>query len=299
MELNLSGLVTETRNINTMNIDEASTKELVRLINNEDKSVPLAVERELPAVAEAIDIICEGLKKGGRLIYAGAGTSGRLGVLDASECPPTYGTPPELVVGLIAGGEKAFLKAVEGAEDSAELGQNDLKAINFCENDTLVAISASGRTPYCVGAMNYAKSKGAKVVSVCCNPQSEMAGLADTAISVVVGPEAVTGSTRMKAGTAQKLVLNMLSTGAMIKTGKVYQNLMVDVQPTNEKLIERAKRIVSEATGESKEKSAATLEEAGYNPKTAIVMLLLGVSAEEARKRLSKADGRIKEAAKL
>lgn len=296
MELNLSGLVTEKRNKNTMKIDEASALELVTLINNEDKTVPLAVEKELFNIAEAVDTIYSGMKKGGRLIYAGAGTSGRLGVLDASECPPTYGAPPELVIGLIAGGEEAFLKAVEGAEDSRELGENDLKAIGLKENDTLVAISASGRTPYCVGGMNYAKSIGVKVISVCCNPESEMARLADTAISVVVGPEAVTGSTRMKAGTAQKLILNMLSTGVMIKLGKVYQNLMVDVQPTNKKLVERAKRIVMEATGEPEEKAKSALTKASYNPKTAIVMILLDIEADEAKARLEASNGRIKDA---
>lgn len=296
MDLNLSGLITETRNKNTMKIDEASTLELVALINNEDKTVPLAVEREIPSIAEAVDAIYDGMSKGGRLIYAGAGTSGRLGVLDASECPPTYGASPDLVIGLMAGGQEALLKARENAEDSPELGESALKEINIGKNDTLVAISASGRTPFCVGAMNYAKKAGAKVISLCCNPESEMAKIADTAISVVVGPEAVTGSTRMKAGTAQKLVLNILSTGVMIKLGKVYGNLMVDVQPTNEKLVERAKRIVVEATGESDEAAKKALGEAGGNPKTAIVMLLAGVSAEEAKERLEKAKGRIKEA---
>lgn len=296
MEVNLSGLLTEQRNPNTREIDKASSLEIARLLNNEDKTVPLAVEKELEGIARAIDVICEKLQSGGRLFYCGAGTSGRLGVLDASECPPTYGVSPELVNGLIAGGETALLHAVENAEDSLTLCEQDLKERSFGSGDVLVGIAASGRTPYVLGGMRYARTLGAPVIALSCNPGSDMAALADVAISPQTGPEAVTGSTRMKAGTAQKLVLNMLSTGVMIRLGKVYENLMVDVQPTNEKLIERAKRIVMEATGAEAAAAEKALRETGQNPKTAIVMLLAGVDAGEAKRRLQATGGKIREA---
>lgn len=296
MGVSLSMLVTEQRNPNTMQIDEVSTEELVRLINAEDKTVPLAVEKELPQIAKAIDVIAGQIETGGRLFYCGAGTSGRLGVLDASECPPTYGVDPGLVVGLIAGGKEALLSAREGAEDSETLCEEDLRANGFNEKDVLCGIAASGRTPYVIGGMKYAKALGAPVISLTCNPVSEMAALADIAISPVVGPEVVTGSTRMKAGTAQKLVLNMLSTGVMIKLGKTYGNLMVDVQPTNLKLVARTRRIVMQAADATEEEAEAALSQCGHHPKTAILMLLKGVDAQKAETLLKESGGRIKAA---
>lgn len=296
MGVSLSMLITEQRNPNTMQIDEVSTEELVRLINAEDKTVPLAVEKELPQIAKAIDVIAGQIETGGRLFYCGAGTSGRLGVLDASECPPTYGVDPGLVVGLIAGGKEALLSAREGAEDSETLCEEDLRANGFNEKDVLCGIAASGRTPYVIGGMKYAKALGAPVISLTCNPASEMAALADIAISPVVGPEVVTGSTRMKAGTAQKLVLNMLSTGVMIKLGKTYGNLMVDVQPTNLKLVARTRRIVMQAADATEEEAEAALSQCGHHPKTAILMLLKGVDAQKAETLLKESGGRIKAA---
>ena len=296
MKIDFSAMATEQRNPNTMEIDTLSTLEMVNRINNEDKTVALAVERELPTIAEAIDVITGQLKKGGRLFYCGAGTSGRLGVLDASECPPTYGVSPDLVVALIAGGKEALLSAREGAEDDFSLCEADLRAHDFCKNDVLVGIAASGRTPYVLGGMRYAKACGAPVISLTCNEGSQMAAEADIAISPVVGPEVVTGSTRMKAGTAQKLVLNMLSTGVMIKRGKVYENLMVDVQPTNEKLVARTRRIVMLATGVSEEEAEAALSQCSHHPKTAIVMIKRGVDAQEAAMLLLDADGFVRKA---
>lgn len=298
MAVNINGLVTESRNQNTMNIDEASTLEMVKLINNEDKTVAYAVEKELKNIAKAVDAIYAAMKKGGRLFYSGAGTSGRLGVLDASECPPTYGVSNEIVVPIIAGGDTAITTAVEDAEDSETLLTIELKARGFTCDDVLVGIAASGRTPFVIGGMKYAKDIGATVISLTCNPDSEMAAMADIAISPVVGPEAVTGSTRMKAGTAQKFVLNMLSTATMIKLGKVYQNLMVDMMPTNLKLIEREKRIIMQATGCDYETAEEYAEASGYHAKTAIVMLLLNVSADEAKQKLEQANGHIGEAVK-
>ena len=284
---------TEERNSLSCNIDSCSTIDMLRIINNEDKKVAPAVEKELEHIASAVDLIYSRLKEGGRLIYIGCGTSGRLGILDAVECPPTYSTEPEQVMGIIAGGYDAIFRAVEGAEDNFNLASSDLKAINFNSSDVLVGIAASGRTPYVIGAIRYAKEIGAKTVAVTCCPGSEIEASADIAITPVPGPEVVTGSTRMKSGTAQKLVLNMLSTGAMIKLGKVYGNLMVDVKPSNEKLIHRCERIVSEATGISEEEAASVLERCGYSPKVAIVMVLCGVDAEEARNLLHGNEGRI------
>ena len=247
--IKLENLTTESRNSSSLNIDKVSTLDMVKIINNEDKKVALAVEKELVKIAEAIDGIVSGMQKGGRLIYIGAGTSGRLGILDASECPPTYGVSEELVQGIIAGGTEAIFRAKEGAEDSKELAIEDLKSKNITENDTIVGLAASGRTPYVIGGLEYANKIGALTVSITCNANSEVAKVSKVSIAPVVGAEVVTGSTRMKAGTAQKLVLNMLSTGTMIKLGKVYGNLMVDVRATNKKLVERAKKIVCEATG--------------------------------------------------
>lgn len=293
---NLSSLQTEQRNPRSMHIDRMDTIDMVRVINQEDHLVAQAVEKELPHIAEAVDVITEKLKNGGRLIYCGAGTSGRLGVLDASECPPTYGVDPGMVVGLIAGGPKAVTQAAEGAEDKAELGVEDLKHISFTEKDVLVGIAASGRTPYAIGAMDYARSIGAPVIAVVCCAGSEMSRHADITIAPVPGPEVVTGSSRMKSGTAQKMVLNMLSTASMIKLGKVYENLMVDLRPSNEKLVQRAIRIVCSATGAEAAEARRALEEADMHCKTAIVMILMNLTAEEARAALAKADGRIAQA---
>lgn len=289
----LKKIATEQRNPDTMKIDTLSTLEMVQLINREDHKVAQAVSLVTDKIAQAVDVIADRLSKGGRLIYCGAGTSGRLGVLDAVECPPTYSTEPDMVQGLIAGGYPAIFKAVEGAEDSKELGVQDLKGIEFHAGDVLVGIAASGRTPYVLGAMEYAKELGAVTVSVTCCPGSVLDSFADIGIAPAPGPEVVTGSTRMKSGTAQKMVLNMLSTGAMIKLGKVYGNLMVDVKPSNEKLIRRCVTIVCAATECDEATAVAALEVCDYRPKTAIVMILCGVNAECAKAQLQKADGRI------
>ncbi|PHZ59982.1 N-acetylmuramic acid 6-phosphate etherase [Photobacterium leiognathi] len=291
MKIDLTQLVTESRNTASQNIDMLSTVEMLQVINNEDKKVALAVEQVLPEIAQVVDAIAIAFQQGGRLIYAGAGTSGRLGILDASECPPTYGSKPEQVVGLIAGGHQAILKAVENAEDNREMGAQDLIDLNFTEKDVLVGIAASGRTPYVMGAMEYAKLQNAMVACISCNPQSPMAALADVAITPVVGAEVVTGSSRMKAGTAQKLVLNMLTTGSMIRVGKVYGNLMVDVEATNAKLVERQKNIVMQATECSREEAEQALTQCNGHCKTAIVMLLAGVDAQTAADLLAKNNG--------
>ena len=289
----LKKIATEQRNPNTMNIDALSTLDMIKLINSEDHRVAEAVSLVTDKIAEAVDVIADRLSRGGRLIYCGAGTSGRLGILDAVECPPTYSTEPEMVQGLIAGGYPAIFKAVEGAEDSKELGVQDMKGISFASGDVLVGVAASGRTPYVLGCMEYAKELGAATVSVTCCPGSVLDTFADIGIAPAPGPEVVTGSTRMKSGTAQKMVLNMLSTGAMIKLGKVYGNLMVDVKPSNEKLIRRCVTIVCAATECDEAAATAALEACEYRPKTAIVMILCGVGAEEARAMLDQADGRI------
>ncbi|GJB99616.1 N-acetylmuramic acid 6-phosphate etherase [Aeromonas caviae] len=291
MTIDLSSMITETRNPASVEIDQLSTLEMLRVINQEDQQVALAVGQLLPEIARAVDAIAAAFGKGGRLVYIGAGTSGRLGILDASECPPTYGVSAEQVIGLIAGGHKAILQAVENAEDDAELGAQDLKNIQFCANDVLVGIAASGRTPYVLGAMAHASAVGATVCSISCNPGSPLARAADISMVAVVGPEIVTGSSRMKAGTAQKLILNMLSTGAMIRTGKVYGNLMVDVEATNAKLVERQKRIVMEATDCDRTTAERALAEADNHCKTAIVMILAGLTADEARHRLQSSNG--------
>jgi len=294
--INLSVMVTENRNSASENIDCASTLEILQIINNEDKKVAIAVEKQLTNIAKAVDAISHALLNRGRLIYLGAGTSGRLGILDASECPPTYGTAPEQVVGLIAGGHPAIFKAVENAEDSPELAVNDLKNINFCEQDILVGIAASGRTPYVIGGMQYAKSLGATVISLCCNANAPMINLANIAITPIVGAEVVTGSSRMKAGTAQKLVLNMLTTASMIKIGKVYGNLMVDVEATNAKLVERQISIVMQATDCSRQTAITTLNQCNQHCKTAILMILAGLTAEEATQKLLNNNGFIRKA---
>lgn len=296
MTIDLSKLLTERRNANSTHIDTLSTEEMLTVINQEDQQVAHAITPYIPQIAQLVDAVAAAFQKGGRLIYSGAGTSGRLGILDASECPPTFGSRPEQVVGLIAGGHKAILSAVENSEDNVAQGADDLKALNFNANDVLVGIAASGRTPYVIGAMNYAKSLKACVATITCNPHGEMAKLADIAITPVVGPEVVTGSTRLKAGTAQKLVLNMVTTGAMIRCGKVYSNLMVDVEATNAKLIERQVSIVMEATECDRETAVAALNACHRHCKTAIVMVLADLSAEEATALLAQNGGYIRKA---
>lgn len=294
MKIDLSTLVTESRNPASKNIDTLSTLEMLKVINHEDQKVAFAVERVLPQVAQAVDAISVAFAQSGRLIYCGAGTSGRLGILDASECPPTYGTPRGQVIGLIAGGNTAILQAVENAEDNEALGEQDLRDQHFNANDVLVGIAASGRTPYVIGAMRYARAQGATVVSLTCNQDSEMSQLADIAIEPVVGSEVVTGSSRMKAATAQKLVLNMLSTGAMIRIGKVYGNLMVDVEATNAKLVQRQINIVMQATECSYQRASEALNACERHCKTAIVMILADLSAAEASTILKHKNGFIR-----
>ncbi len=297
--INLEGIATERRNPYTMHIDQVSTIEMLKLINEEDKRVPLAIGQVLPQIAQAVDVIVEHIHQGGRLFYIGAGTSGRLGVVDASECPPTYGTEPELVQGIIAGGSAALLVAQEGAEDSPELCVHDLKERGFGQQDVLVGLAASGRTPYVVGGMEYANSLDAITISLTCAPGSPIEALARIPITVVTGPEVITGSTRMKAGTAQKLVLNMLSTATMIKLGKVYGNLMVDLKATNKKLEERSIRIVMEATGEDRSVAKKALADSQGHAKLAIFQLLSGLPRAEAAELLNQAEGYIAKALKL
>ena len=292
-DLNLATLTTEARNPRTTNIDQLSTLEMLTVINEEDQAVPLAVATQLPQIARAIDETAARFDKGGHLFYIGAGTSGRLGVLDASECPPTFSVPPTLVQGLIAGGDSALRKSSEKSEDSREQGATDLLAAGFGKDgapDTLVGIAASGRTPYVIGAMEAAKKLGSLVISLTCVEGSEMARVADIPIAPITGPEIVTGSTRLKAGTATKLVLNMLSTGVMIRTGAVYGNLMVNVQPTNEKLVDRAQRIIAAATGVDRPTAAKLLTEAG-SVKVAIAMQKLSLDRTAAETKLKTAGG--------
>ncbi|WP_077619997.1 N-acetylmuramic acid 6-phosphate etherase [Bacillus sinesaloumensis] len=290
----LDKLTTEMRNPNSTDLDKKSVKEILMLMNEEDQKVPLAIKQEIDKIETVVNLTIEAFRNGGRLIYVGAGTSGRLGVLDASECPPTFGVDAGLVRGVIAGGEKAITTAIEGAEDDDILGGDDLKAISLTEKDVVVGIAASGRTPYVIGALNYAKQVGAATASVSNNKHSVIGKIADVAIEVVSGPEIVTGSTRLKAGTAQKLVLNMITTASMIGIGKVYENLMVDVQPTNKKLVERAKKIIMEATGVDYEAAQSYFEEAHQQVKPAIVMILLNCSYEEALVRLDVSKGFIR-----
>lgn len=296
MQIDLSQMITEGRNPASQNIDELSTEAMLRVINDEDKKVALAVEAIVPQIAQVVDAITAAFSNGGRLIYCGAGTSGRLGILDASECPPTFGTPRSQVVGLIAGGHTAILQAVENAEDNVEQGAQDLKDINFNANDVLVGIAASGRTPYVLGALAYAKQQGAFSAALTCNPNSPMSQAADVALTPVVGPEVVTGSSRMKAGTAQKLVLNMLTTGAMIRSGKVYGNLMVDVEATNQKLVQRQINIVKQATDCDDATAQQALNACHGHCKTAIVMVLAGLDASEAQALLKQNSGFIRNA---
>ena len=294
----LSTLMTEQRNPNSMHVDSLSALEIVQLMNQEDKKVPLAIEKCLPQIAQAVECIVAAFQQGGRLVYIGAGTSGRLGVLDASECPPTFGVSPEMVKGIIAGGERALRHPIEGAEDSKAQAVIDLQTIQFSSKDVLVGIAASGRTPYVIGALEYAKSLGSVTVSIASNPNSAMANIVDIAIDTVVGPEVLTGSSRLKSGTAQKLVLNMLTTASMILMGKCYQNLMVDVQASNEKLKARAIRIVMQATDCDKALAEETLKQADQNAKLAIMMILSGLDRAQAEALLEKHQGKLQLALK-
>ena len=294
----LSTLITEQRNPNSMNVDSLSALEIVQLMNEEDKQVPLAIEKCLPQIAQAVERIVAAFQQGGRLVYIGAGTSGRLGVLDASECPPTFGVSPEMVKGIIAGGERALRHPIEGAEDSKTQAVVDLQTIQFSSRDVLVGIAASGRTPYVTGALEYAKSLASVTVSIASNPNSAMANIVDIAIDTVVGPEVLTGSSRLKSGTAQKLVLNMLTTASMILMGKCYQNLMVDVQASNEKLKARAIRIVMQATDCDKALAEETLKLADQNAKLAIMMILSGLARAQAEALLEKHHGKLQLALK-
>ena len=294
----LSTLITEQRNPNSMHVDSLSALEIVQLMNDEDKQVPLAIEKCLPQIAQAVECIVAAFQQGGRLVYIGAGTSGRLGVLDASECPPTFGVSPEMVKGIIAGGERALRHPIEGAEDSKAQAVVDLQTIQFSSKDVLVGIAASGRTPYVIGALEYAKSLGSVTVSIASNPNSAMANIVDIAIDTVVGPEVLTGSSRLKSGTAQKLVLNMLTTASMILMGKCYQNLMVDVQASNEKLKARAIRIVMQATDCDKALAEETLKQADQNAKLAIMMILSGLERAQAEALLEKHQGKLQLALK-
>jgi len=294
--LDLKKFKTESRNQNSMHLDEMTALQIVTLMNQEDRKVPAAIEQVLPEIAEAVTAIEHAFLEGGRLFYMGAGTSGRLGVLDASECPPTFGVPADLVVGLIAGGEKAFIKAVEGAEDDRVLGRSDLEKHRLCAKDVVVGIAASGRTPYVLGGLAYAGELGCKTVAISCNKESLIGAAADIAIEAEPGPEVLTGSTRLKAGTVQKLILNMLTTASMVRIGKVYQNLMVDVVQSNDKLRTRAENIVMEVTGVERDRARAVIEEANGSVKTAIVMILADCNVKKATDLLAKAKGHVRDA---
>jgi N-acetylmuramic acid 6-phosphate etherase len=287
----LARLLTEQRNPASHNLDTLSVEEVLRLINAQDKLVPLSVEKEIPYIARAVEIIVEAFRHGGRLIYAGAGTSGRLGVIDASECPPTFGTDASQVVGMIAGGDQAMFSSQEGAEDNQAQARLDIEALRVGSHDVVCGIAASRRTPYVVAAVGRARELGAKTLYITTNPRADFNLQVDVAICPEVGPEVLMGSTRMKSGTAQKLVLNMLTTTAMVRMGKVYENMMVDLQLTNHKLVERARRIVMMATGVDYDTAADTLKKSDNHVKTAIVMLKTGVDADAARRRVAEADG--------
>lgn len=294
--VNIDGLTTETVNEATKDIDQLDALGIVTLINKEDQKVALAIEEELPMVAKAVDAIAERFKKGGRIIYCGAGSSGRMGTLDSVELTPTYNVSPDRAFGLLAGGQKAMYVAVEGAEDSKELAVEDLKGVNAGPDDCIIGIAASGRTPYTASALEYANSIGALSISITCNKNSEMAKIAQISIAPVVGPEAISGSTRMKAGTAQKMIVNMISTAVMVRLGKVYQNYMVHVLPTNEKLVERATRMIASITGAEHDEALKTLKQAEMVVPEAIIMQSSGCTKEEAKKALEQAEGRVRDA---
>ena len=299
MGLTLDNLLTEARNPQTMELDSMTPLEIVTAMNREDARVPESIRPQLPNIAQCVAWATEAIRSGGRLIYMGAGTSGRLGVLDAVECPPTFGVSPDVVVGLIAGGERAFVKAVEGAEDSRELGKADLEAIGLTPKDLVVGIAASGRTPYVLGGLAYANSLGCKTAAISCNPGSAVGKEARLAIEVAPGPECLTGSTRLKAGTAQKLILNMISTATMVGCGKAYSNLMVDVMQTNEKLVVRAQNIVMEATGVSRDSAKEAIALAGGSCKLAVTMILADCTVKEAKERLERCGGSVRQAIAL
>lgn len=289
-------LTTETINDKTKNIDQLDTLDIVKVINEEDKTVANAVEAELPQIAKAIDAVAERFQKGGRIIYCGAGSSGRMGTLDAVELTPTYSVPPERAFGLMAGGEQAMYQAIEGAEDSEELAVEDLKKVGITENDCVIGIAASGRTPYTIAALRYANEMGALSVSISCNRDSAMSKVAQISIAPVVGPEVISGSTRMKAGTAQKMIVNMLSTGVMVRIGKVYQNYMVHVQPTNKKLVARACNMITQLTNVDLETTQKYLKECDMKVATAIVMILAACSKEQANQALAQCQGHVRKA---
>lgn len=292
----LSRLLTEQRNSSSSDIDDTSTLSALKLINSEDRLVAIAVEREIHHIAEAVELVVQSIKSNGRLVYVGAGSSGRLGIIDAAECPPTFGTNPEMIVGLIAGGHQAVFRSQEGAEDNAAQAELDLKKLNLTTKDIVCGIAASSRTPYVLRAVEYAHACGARTIFITTNPRQNITVNVDVAICPEVGPEVIMGSTRMKSGTAQKLVLNMITTVSMIRLGKVYENMMVDLQLTNQKLAERAKRIIMLATGVDYEMASTTLASSGGHVKTSIVMIHKGVGPEEAKALLAKADGFVKAA---
>ena len=296
--IDLSVLTTESRNPDTIKLDQMTPFEIASAMNREDEKAVKAVREVLPQIGEAIEWAADSLKAGGRIIYIGAGTSGRLGVLDAVECPPTFGVSRDLVVGLIAGGDKAFVEAVEGAEDSETLCAEDLKSIGLSSRDIVIGLAASGRTPYVIYGLHYANKTGCRTVAIACNKGSDIGKAAKLAIEPVTGPEVLTGSTRLKAGTAQKMILNMISTGSMVGIGKAYENLMVDVKQSNEKLVVRSQNIVMTATGCSREEAEDALKQAEGHVKTAVTMILLSCDPEEARQKLSQAGGKIREALK-
>lgn len=295
----LNGFTTEQRNEKSANIDELPIRNILQIINEEDKTIPYAVERQLDTIEALVVDIVAAFKSGGKLVYIGAGTSGRLGVLDASECPPTFGVPRTMVQGLIAGGLEALVRSIENAEDSLENGVADLKATGFTQKDVLVGITASGQAPYVIGAMHYARDMGAVVGAISCNKGSKTFACAKHSIYLDVGPEVITGSTRMKAGTAQKLVLNMLTTTSMIRLGKVYQNLMVDLTPVNKKLVERSKRLIQQATDCTIEEASTAFEASGKHPKIAILMILLGIDARAAEALEKESEGPISASIRL
>lgn len=292
----LDKLVSEGRNPNTMKLDTLTTQDLLKVINQEDQKVAQAVASVLPNITLAVDLAVSSLKSGGRIIYMGAGTSGRLGILDAVECRPTFSVPDDLVVGLIAGGERALIHAVEGAEDNQQAGVDDLKSVRLQKHDILIGIAASGRTPYVIGALHYANTIGCNTVSVVCNPNTEMLNIAKVGICAEVGPECLTGSTRMKSGTAQKLILNMISTASMVKLGKVYENLMIDLNASNKKLFARATRIVMQATECDAKTAESALKESENSAKLAILMILTGQDASKSKSMLKKSQGHLRNA---
>lgn len=296
MILDLGQMVTESRDPDTMNLDQMNPLEIITVMNNEDRKIADAIQPWLPKISKIVEWAIESLDNGGRIIYMGAGTSGRLGVLDAAECPPTFGVSPKIVEGMIAGGSSAYIKAVEGAEDNKELGKEDLVAHDLNKNDIVIGLAASGRTPYVIGGLDYAGSIGCHTAAISCNKDSAIGKAAEIAVDAVVGPEILTGSTRLKAGTAEKMILNMISTATMVGIGKTYENLMVDVMQTNEKLHARAENIVMTATGVSKETAKIKIKEAEGNCKTAITMILAECTKEEAVERLKAAKGHIRKA---